>query len=358
MSSSRGKKSVVPTSKKRKGASSSSGPTAKIRHPFLRFPIRPHEELFQILRARPLITGRCIDWATVEQVQLADAIRALLTTDPWELFFGIIKPTYLKLTIELCTTFHLQTVTTNYDDPSTVQFRLGGLVQQLSVLEFGTALGLYTDEFKEENDLDAINLHIHRSPSKCRDALAPSATSYNPTYFLWCMSHEHVIDLAYFIALTIQHQTERHRKGVISIGPYVTRLARHFGLLNTAAKESSLTLIGQMSPQGISSMLSMRMIEKRQGTYPPQYRLAQSTEEEALEDITDDVPPQHEDPPSQPLPLSRPVHVAASYADISERLTRFEQQFIKSSKAHYYSGTRNSTRKGSPRLPCPARPRP
>ncbi|KAK5825923.1 hypothetical protein PVK06_020806 [Gossypium arboreum] len=43
-------------------------------------------------------------------------------------------------------------------------------------------------------------------------------------YFLWCMLQGHIIDLAYFIALAIQHQTERHRKGVISIGPYVTRL--------------------------------------------------------------------------------------------------------------------------------------
>ncbi|PPS09677.1 hypothetical protein GOBAR_AA10967 [Gossypium barbadense] len=109
-------------------------------------------------------------------------------------------------------------------------------------------------------------------------------------YFLLCMSQGHVIDLAYFIALVIQHQTERHQKGVISIGPYMTRLARHFGLLNTVAQESSLTLIGQMSPQGISSMLSMRMIERRRGTYPPQYCLAQSTEKEAYEGIPDDAP--------------------------------------------------------------------
>ncbi|PPS04341.1 hypothetical protein GOBAR_AA16325 [Gossypium barbadense] len=81
-----------------------------------------------------------------------------------------------------------------------------------------------------------------------------------------------------------------------------------------------------MSPQGISSMLSMRIIEKHRGTYPPQYRLTQSTEEEAYEDIPNDVPPQHEDPPTQPLPPSRPVHVAASYAAISEHLTRFQQQ--------------------------------
>ncbi|KAK5802833.1 hypothetical protein PVK06_030458 [Gossypium arboreum] len=174
--------------------------------------------------------------------------------------------------MELCSTFHLQTVMTNYDDHGMVQFHLGRLVRQFSILEFGTALGLYTDEFKEENDLDTLNRHIHHSPLRCWDALVPGSATYNPShskastlplslrylhailahtltrrqestsivnthdaYFLWCMSHGHVIDLAYFIALSIQHQTERHRKGVISIGPYVTQLVRHFGLLNTAA---------------------------------------------------------------------------------------------------------------------------
>ncbi|PPR99118.1 hypothetical protein GOBAR_AA21544 [Gossypium barbadense] len=220
-SSSRGKKAIVPTSKKRKGALSSSGPTAE---------------------------------AAVEQVQLADAIQALLTTDPWKLFFGIIEPTYLELTMELCSTFHLQTVMTNYDDPETVQFSLGGLVRQLNVPEF-----------------------------------VPGGATYNPS----------------------------HSKAS-ALPPS----------LSTAAQESSLTFIGQMSPQGISSMLSMRMIEKCRGTYPSKYRLAQSTEEEASEDIPDDVSPQHGDPPSQPPPPSLPVHAAASYVDISERLTRFEQQWF------------------------------
>ncbi|PPS13537.1 hypothetical protein GOBAR_AA07042 [Gossypium barbadense] len=219
---------------------------------------------------------------------------ALLTIDPWELFFGIIEPPYLKLMMELCSTFHLQTVITNYNDPGTVQFCLGGLICQFSIPEFG-----------RRESTGIINTH--------------------DTYFSWCMSHRHVIDLAYFITLAIQHQTERHRKGVISICPYVTRLARHFGLLDTVTQESSLTLIGQMSPQGISSMLSMTMIEKHQGTYPPQYHLAQSTEVEAYEDIPNDVPPQYEDPPTQPRPPSRPAPVTASYANISERLTRFKQ---------------------------------
>ncbi|PPR89818.1 hypothetical protein GOBAR_AA30867 [Gossypium barbadense] len=80
--------------------------------------------------------------------------------------------------MELCSTFFLQTVMTYYDDPGTVQFRLGGLVRQLSVPEFGAA---YTEEFKKENELHALTRHIHFSPSKCWHTLVPGAASYNPS---------------------------------------------------------------------------------------------------------------------------------------------------------------------------------
>ncbi|PPR95952.1 hypothetical protein GOBAR_AA24718 [Gossypium barbadense] len=298
ISSSRENKTVVPVSKKRKGASSSSGPTAEICHPFLQFPIRAQEQLFQILRARPLIAGHYIDWAAVEQVQLSDAIRALLTIDPWEIFFGIIEPTYLELMVELCSTFHLQTVMTNYNDLGTVQFHLGGLVRKLSVPEFGTTLGLYTEEFKEENDLDTLNRHIHRPPSRCWDALVPSSATYNPSR---SKASAFPPSLRYLHAI-LAHTITGRREST--------------GVVNT--HDTCFLWC-------ISIMLSMRIIEKRRGTYPLQYRLAQSTKEQAPEDITNDVPLQHEEPPSQPPPPSRPVHVAASYADISKHLTRFEQ---------------------------------
>ncbi|PPR96193.1 hypothetical protein GOBAR_AA24475 [Gossypium barbadense] len=42
------------------------------------------------------------------------------------------------------------------------------------------------------------------------------------------MANRHVFDLASLIALTIRHQTEWHRKGVISISPYGTLLERYF----------------------------------------------------------------------------------------------------------------------------------
>ncbi|PPS05340.1 hypothetical protein GOBAR_AA15322 [Gossypium barbadense] len=163
------------------------------------------------------------------------------------------------------------TVITNYDDLGTVQFWLGGLICQLSVPEFGVVLGLYMEEFKEKNELHALAHHIHFSPLKCWHTLAPSAASYNPS----------------------------HSKALVlppSLSPRI--------------------IINPHWPD-----VSTRMIEKRRGTYPPQYRLTQSTEEEAYEDIPDDIPPQHEDPPYQPPPPSRSVYAAASYADISERLT-------------------------------------
>ncbi|PPS10048.1 hypothetical protein GOBAR_AA10596 [Gossypium barbadense] len=188
----------------------------------------------------PTVEGHCIDWAAVEQVQLADAIWALLTTDPWELFFGIIEQ-------------HISNSRWNY----------------------AQCLATYNPSRSKASVLPLSLRYLHAILTHMITGMRESTGIINThdAYFLWCMLHGHVIDLAYFIALAIQHQTEWHRKGVICIGPY-------------------------MSSQGISSMLSMRMIEKRRGTYPPQYRLAHSTEEEAPEDITDDVPPHHEDPMS------------------------------------------------------------
>ncbi|PPR95881.1 hypothetical protein GOBAR_AA24788 [Gossypium barbadense] len=236
MLSSQGKKTAVPASKKRKGALSSAGPTTKICHPLFQFPRGPQEELFQILRARALISGRYINWATIEQVQLADAIRALLTTNPWELFFGIIEPTFLKL------------------------------IRQLSVLEFGTTLGLYTEEFKEENKLHALTRHIHFSPSKCCHTLALGAASYNPS----CSKASVLpLSLRYLHAILAQTISGRRDSTSISgIGRGSSPLAPMLlGWLTLLAPQhcSPRIILNPHWPdvsQGISSMLSMRMIEK------------------------------------------------------------------------------------------------
>ncbi|PPS13461.1 hypothetical protein GOBAR_AA07116 [Gossypium barbadense] len=103
--------------------------------------------------------------AVPELVQLADAIRALLTTDPWESFLSD----------------HRSNISLAHDETMlNVSFSDRRLVRQLSIPKFGTTLGLYTEEFKEENDLDTLNCHIHRSPSRYMDALVPGSATYNP----------------------------------------------------------------------------------------------------------------------------------------------------------------------------------
>ncbi|KAK5825638.1 hypothetical protein PVK06_020495 [Gossypium arboreum] len=256
----------------------------------------------------------------------------------------------------------MQTVITNFDYPRTVQFRLGDLVRQLSIPEFGIALGLYMDEFMDDNDLDTLHCHIHYSPSTCWRDLIPTLATYDPSR---SKAPAHPPSLSYLHTILAHTLTGRRESTSVVTShdayflwsngerarhrPYLLYCLHHLppdgaaqerGHLYRALCDSIsalrvpqyssqspyLTLIGQMSSHGILSMLSMRMIEKRHGTYPPQYHLAQSTDEEDLEDIPDDVPPHHKDPPTQPPPPSRPVHSAASYADISERLTRLEQQ--------------------------------
>ncbi|PPS20479.1 hypothetical protein GOBAR_AA00096 [Gossypium barbadense] len=255
MTNTRGKKTFVPASKKRKGAASSWGPTNEIWHPFLQFPPGPQEELFQILRACPLGS-----------------------------------------------TLQLQTVMAEHDDPGIVQFCLGGLVCQLSVPEFGATLGLYMDEFLDTDIFPSLHRHIHHPPSVCWSDLQPATGVYDPS-----RSKASVLPppLHYLYAL-LAH----------------TLMGR---LLNTIAQSSSLNLIGQMSPQGIQSMLHMRMIERWHGFNPPQYRLARATDKDDDEDILDDIPPVQDEPPFQPPPRHQPVHAAASLFEVSDHLHRFEQ---------------------------------
>ncbi|KAK5775743.1 hypothetical protein PVK06_043681 [Gossypium arboreum] len=230
---------------------------------------------------------------------MADAIRALLTTKPWGFFFEIIEPTYLELTMKLYSTFYLQVVMTNFDDPGTVQFRLGGLVRQLSVPEFEIALGLYTEEFMDDNELDTLHRHIHYSSSKFWKDIVPVSATYDPS----CSKERSHLCWA---------------------------LCDSIGSVLWAPQHSGTIILPHSHPPDVPTghleHAHMRMIEKRRGTHPPQYRLIQSTEEEDPEDIPDDVPPRHEDPLSQPLPIHCPVHAVASYSDISEHLTQFEQQ--------------------------------
>ncbi|PPR99636.1 hypothetical protein GOBAR_AA21031 [Gossypium barbadense] len=171
----------------------------------------------------------------------------------------------LSLTLDYALLFILQVVMMNNDDTGTIHFQLGGLVHAMSVPELGIALGLYTDEFMEEKDMNALPGNIHISPSLCWKALAPISYTYDPS-----------------------------RSKASALPPSLRYLHAILAHTLTGRRES------QMSPQGITTMLHMRMIERRRGTDPPQYRLSHAIDEEDLEDIPDDVLAQHEEPSIAP----------------------------------------------------------
>ncbi|KAH1129652.1 hypothetical protein J1N35_001030, partial [Gossypium stocksii] len=259
--------------------------------------------------------GRCIDWAALDRVQLADVVRALLNTEPWEQFFYIVEPTYLELTLELCSTFHLQ-VTTSPNGPGTIQFRLGGLVRRMSIPEFGIALGLYTDEFIVDEDFPDLPCRIHISPVKCWQALVPRGAIYNPsrakaTTLAPSMRYIHAM-LAYTLTGRCESTSvvSTHDAYFLWSMPFNTKQSD----IARALSPWAYTLHGWAAISGFS--------------IPQPRRLrTHSSEGEDPEDIPDDVPPplQEEDAPAEPPPPRRPSRATATYADISERLSRFEQ---------------------------------
>ncbi|KAK5846504.1 hypothetical protein PVK06_002794 [Gossypium arboreum] len=112
------------------------------------------------------------------------------------------------------------------------------------------AFGLYTDKFMEADDFPHLNRQIHYSPSSCWEDLSPLVGVYDPNRLKASALSPALRYVHTLLTHTLTGRrestgvTERHKKGAICISLYVTRLARHFGLLNTLAQSSSLTLIG------------------------------------------------------------------------------------------------------------------
>ncbi|KAK5785168.1 hypothetical protein PVK06_039720 [Gossypium arboreum] len=287
MTNTQGKKTAVPASKKRKGlGATSSSASTEVRHPLLQFSSSPQDDLFQLFR-----------------VQLTQLVCFHLDIAPWDGFFAIIEPIYSELTLEFCTTFHLQHVINTHDEAGTINFRLGGLVRHMSVPKFGDAFGLYTEEFMASKNFLQLHRHIYYSPSCCwtdltvitvpYDASRSKATSLPPT-----LRYIHVI-----LAHTLTGR--RESTGVVS---------------STNAYFLWSMATGHHDPY--EDDRAMPWIN------PLQYRLVQSNDQDEPEDITDDIPPLHEDPP-QPPPSSH-LHTPSttSFRGVSfEEFTDFYQYY-------------------------------
>ncbi|KAH1097994.1 hypothetical protein J1N35_014915 [Gossypium stocksii] len=117
----------------------------------------------------------------------------------------------MELTLELCSTFNLQMVMSKFNDPGTVQFRLGGLA---TLIPDSAA---YDPRRSKASALSPSLRYPHSILAHTLTGRRESTSVVNThdAYFIWSMVYGHVFYLAYFITLTIRHQTERHKKRAI-----------------------------------------------------------------------------------------------------------------------------------------------
>lgn len=114
-------------------------------------------------------------------IHLADQVRALIDTAPWDRFFSITKMTFSHLIQELCSTFSLQHVMKQYDESGTVMFRLEGVTCYLSISGFAIAIGIYFKDFTSLSTFSGLSHNIHHQPSLCWLELRAIGVTYNPS---------------------------------------------------------------------------------------------------------------------------------------------------------------------------------
>lgn len=68
----------------------------------------------------------------------------------WKKFLDIRKTVVKELLIEFLATFNFHKLRIDYDREDTLQFRLGGIVHSMSILDFGINCGFYDEEVLED----------------------------------------------------------------------------------------------------------------------------------------------------------------------------------------------------------------
>ncbi|KAL8227649.1 hypothetical protein R6Q57_015233 [Mikania cordata] len=152
-------------------------------------------------------------------------------------------PQYRLITVEFLSTFVYRPRGPDYQpqagaQPSEISFRLCGFAYELSLAEFGNALGLYTEQ---ELTMPIYTTAIHTADDAVVSAWwprigdeptwhEPGGTSHD-LFFLYCILSGKPCNLARCLAEYFSTYYHRQERGLIYGGVYVTRLARANGLI-------------------------------------------------------------------------------------------------------------------------------
>ncbi|KAD3640894.1 hypothetical protein E3N88_30117 [Mikania micrantha] len=274
-------------------------------HPFLRFD--PNDErdapCIPVLhslwgRRRQIEPMKCLSWDLVVGLNQQTRLQPLIT-EPWSRLFYYNRPQYRELLLEFFASYSFSFPSQNvYRKRFGLTFRLGGRWRRLSVAQFATRMGLYTEgeldseifdglhDFEDEIEKatfwaevaegvydprrakatklrDPLHRFIHRilvsTIMQRGDSLGNVPT--RDLFYLYCLIRGIHCNIAHCLAYFLTTSSGKLASSHICGGAYITQLADSFGLL-TEENIASFTHVCDTSPLDMRTLRYMQIVEQ------------------------------------------------------------------------------------------------
>ncbi|CAN0904320.1 hypothetical protein LINGRAHAP2_LOCUS23021 [Linum grandiflorum] len=180
------------------------------------------------LQPKPVIPTTVIDWASIDATPLPDwsgRIRKLLRQGRLEQSMMISKSSYEVLTQEFLSTLVVR-IHDDRIDPEVITFHLAGLSQHMSFDDFSITCGFYDAVGRHEDWFLAQSFRYTIVPHNDNHGHVGSRD-----LFLLCLMLDSTpVHLGYLVAHAFHLQETKGASRLVG-GAYITRVARHLGLL-------------------------------------------------------------------------------------------------------------------------------
>lgn len=270
------------------------------------------------LRGKQFEVAKNLDWEKLSDV-LEDRLQECITqvyeldgyrieSSAWETLLNMRAAIYMELCLEFFSTYKLKVDCTQWADPYYLTFRLGGVSRNLSLIEFATRMGLYTEEQVTSPIFSAYLDACVRLPTRRFDAQAtwdtigngmfrPSTTpagmlhdpflrlvqkllSYSITHRsngrdkikkneLWFMAHlsdpQRMVNVPYALAHFLTKASGQRSESAICGGHYITILADSFHILSQTARRDLRVVAQEMRYIDQGELKGAGVFEQPQG---------------------------------------------------------------------------------------------
>ncbi|GKE67926.1 hypothetical protein Tco_1522087, partial [Tanacetum coccineum] len=210
------------------------------------FDNRNHQMNYNNLVGHSIHSGDVLDWEFLSNKGLAQPFFDFINTDTfsrpqWVNLFQINEPILRELVHEFFASFEFDDTHCRYDPlHKGVTFRLGGVEREMSLLEFGWRVGLYSKGGSRDvatlsglRNAKTVNVTrlTHSFWPSISDGMKETTNRVTEIdlFYLYCIFGEGIVcNIPYWLAKYLKSVKD---KSVIFEGMFVTRIAQSFGLL-------------------------------------------------------------------------------------------------------------------------------